>query len=180
MRKSKRRNIRYRYSYTKVKYWCCYENMCSLESHKVMHYDKFGMHWLCRSDTDWKWQNATRSMLTEGQFFCSISSLIVQIQELTMLEGSLKARENTMDVWCLVMQDLLLCLLPSELGGLGEKWLNERGTCSALRVYLIGKGENQRSPINTFIEFFKNSSGLPFFFWTKFRKKISQTVYKLI
>jgi len=80
------------------------------------------------------------------------------------------------DIWCLVMQDLLLCLLPSELGGLGEKWLNERGTCSALRVYLIGKGENQRSPINTFIEFFKNSSGLPFFFWTKFRKEKNLTI----
>ena len=82
------------------------------------------------------------------------------------------------DIWCLVMQDLPLSLLPSELGGLGEKWLNERGTCSALRVYLIGKGENQRSPINTFIEFFKNSSGLPFFFWTKFRKeKKSHNLY---
>ena len=72
-------------------------------------------------------------MLTEGQFFCSISSLIVQIQELTMLEGSLKARENTMDVWCLVMQDLLLCLLPSELGRLREQWLNKTR-------YLLSRG----------------------------------------
>jgi hypothetical protein len=48
-----------------------------------------------------------------------------------------------------------------------------------IRVNFTSK-KNRRLPINVFIGFFKNSSDLLFFFRTIFRKKISQTIHKII